>query len=111
MCSFQCISEKKKKQLNDAMNVQKIYAPIRLKSKFNQVLPGHEFVLHATEWYALQGLLRQLTGLQVAPRGQLHALPPPDQVHVLVLVFIPPPHVAEHRLKFDQRFHFPSPYR
>ena len=43
------------------------------------MLPGHEFVLHATEWYALHGLLRQLTGLQVAPRGQLHAMPPPDQ--------------------------------
>ena len=75
------------------------------------MLPGHVFVLHATEWYALQGLLRQLTGLQVARLGQLQALPPPDQVHVLVLVFIPPPHVAEHGLKLDQRFHFPSPYR
>ena len=103
---------KEKNELNDAINVQKnYYAPISLKNKFIKLLPGHEFVLHATEWYALQGLLRQSTGLQVAPRGQLHALPPPDQVHVLVLVFIPPPHVAEHRLKFDQRFHFPSPYR
>ena len=72
------------------------------------MLPGHVFVLHAIDWDALQGLLRQLTGLQVAPRGQAHDLPPPDQVHVLVLVFIPPLHVAEHELKLDQRFHFPS---
>ena len=110
MCSFQCISEKKKVVKRCNQFPKKDYL-IRFKKKFIKVLPGHEFVLHATEWYALQGLLRQLTGLQVAPRGQLHALPPPDQVHELVLVFIPPPHVAEHRLKFDQRFHFPSPYR
>ena len=101
--------EKVVKRCNQCPKID-YYAPIRFKNKFITVLPGHEFVLHATEWYALQGLLRQLTGLQVVPRGQLHALPPPDQVHVLVLVFIPPPHVAEHRLKFDQRFHFPSPY-
>ena len=93
------------------MSKKDYYAPISLKNKFIKLLPGHEFVLHATEWYALQGLLRQLTGLQVVPLGQLHALPPPDQVHVLVLVLIPPPQSVEHALKFDQGPHFPSPYR
>ena len=66
--------------------------------------------MHRTEWYALQGLFRQLGGLQVIPLGQRHALPPPDQIHVLYLVFVPLPHVAEQVLKVDQRFHFPSPF-
>ena len=80
------------------------------KLLINKDLPRQALVLHRTEWYALQGLFRQLGGLQVIPLGQRHALPPPDQIHVLYLVFVPPPHVAEQVLKIDQRFHFPSPF-
>ena len=33
------------------------------------LLPGQMFVLHRTEWNALQGLLQQLLGLHVDPLG------------------------------------------
>ena len=33
------------------------------------LLPGQMFVLHLTEWNALQGLFQQLVGLHVDPLG------------------------------------------
>ena len=38
-----------------------------LKSLY--LLPGQMFILHRTEWNALQGLLRHLVGLHVDPVG------------------------------------------
>ena len=60
------------------------------------------FILHRTEWNALQGLLRHLVGLHVDPVGHCHALPTPDQLQMRLLVFRPPPHVTEQALNADQ---------
>ena len=64
-------------------------------------------MLHRADLNALQGLLRQFFGVHVAPVGQLHTLPTPYQVHLLLLVFTPPPQVLEHSLNLDQRLHIP----
>ena len=70
--------------------------------RFNCFLPGHALALHRIDSTAFrQGPLPQLRRLQVVPLGHWHAAPPPDQVHLLLLVFIPPPHEDEHELKAD----------
>ena len=74
------------------------------------VLPGQQLVLHDAEKVAVHvpfaaepvPVLAQLVALaaleHVAPDGQGQTLPPPHQEHVLVLVLVPPPHVAEQLL-------------
>ena len=71
------------------------------------MLPGQPLMLHCADLNALQGLFRQFLGVHVAPLGQLHTFPTPYQVHMLLLVFTPPPQVLEHLLNFDQRLHIP----
>ena len=74
------------------------------------VLPGQQLVLHEAEKVAVHDpfaaepvpVLAQEVALAVveheAPDGQGQTLPPPHQEHVLVLVLVPPPHVASQLL-------------